>query len=473
MHIHKGNLAFIFIYTDDTESEAATKSKNFLSYLSIEASRRPNCRVYWSKNIDEGLEIAVNDGMDRALVVREGCVIYSWESFLNLIDSQWTPNHFLMGHILDRKEKYYELHNQCFMIDLIKFKQLGLPSYHSYDIPSKKCVQVQRSTDNFHDDYTPTSISKGVGEVAVESLYRGGLWIHLGLSAGYDMSPFDRKMRKTKDYYYTANQQDYEASKVYIEDRLENDTISFFMFNTEDLEPTPFEGPIEKMVIPASGLKPLYLLKQSGVLNPSTAGKKTHVVIYDKTHFQLEVFRKIIFEWDGKNYKDYVVNLCGHDLLKGQAWEEYDRKQFHQVFRDEQEFIHWFSEIKHCVDFEFIRANPLARNFKSKPWIPQSDEGSNTIIYLSNIFHYLPTSIDFSLNYRIQILNEFMNHLKDRGPNTWVDFCSLKKSSPVDIKVTSQTIQAKDFVESPLLPQPWEAIRNGESYSPLIRENSL
>ena len=128
-----------------------------------------------------------------AVVIEEGMFFKN-----NLMPPKHT-DYDLVGHILDRKEKYYELHRQHFIINVEKWKELGAPSFTTQEVGS--VTEVKRSQDNFHDDYTPTWIeTKNVQNIKKTKLRYGGHVISEFLKAGLRVRPFENKERSDKNF---------------------------------------------------------------------------------------------------------------------------------------------------------------------------------------------------------------------------------------------------------------------------------
>lgn len=464
-------LAFLLIYSLRQSDEAHIKSKNYLSYIAAELRNHRDGQVFWGQSEDELIRKAHAEGFDYALLVREGTVFSGWSTFLEHIEAEWTPDHFCTGHILDRKDRYYEIHNQAFFVDLHKMAQLGFPSYDR-DLNSTSLIQnlhilqnVERSEENFHDDYTPHWIKKGEGLQSFSKISRGSRWISLALTKGYKISAFNHAARGNKHFFYPEHQESYLQNKVYIKDLIDLDAASFYIFNTESLEKRDGIKPLDKLIVPASGLMPFYILKNYGYTGEHDTGRKTRVIIYDINHIQTEIYRKLIHEWDGRNYKRYAKWLCGPNLIKGERWEPLDRKIFDELFESDDHFCEWLNQLKQNCEFDFIRANGLASNFKKQPWLV-SDQSQSSYISLSNIFHYWPTAVEFSYRFRMERLNDLMFHLSQHSPETWVNYCSVDKDENGALRPDTKLIQAKNFLPVKIHALPWEeGYRENSSYT--------
>jgi hypothetical protein len=456
MGFESRKIAFLLVYTLKTNTEGFMRSKNYLSYIGAELNNYKGGKVFWGTDEDQLIKDAYSDNYDYGFIIREGTVFLSWSGFLEAIEKIWTPEHFCLGHILDRKERYFEIHNQCIFLDLNKIEKMGFPSFKK-DLDSPQCLRrIERSTENFHDDYTPLWISVAEGNMSVQKLNRGSRWLSLALDSGYRVGPFPKEARDHKEFYYPEHEESYESNKIYIQDRAAIDTQSFFLYNTEDFAKNDDIKPLNRLIMPASGLMPLYILKHYGyAADPDINRGQTEIYIYDIGHIHLETYRKIIFDWDGEKYRQYLEWLLGPCLLKGKQWEKFDRVLFEKYFGCNQGFRDWLGKVKQHCEFIFIQGNALAKKFKREPWLelPEDQVG---YLSLSNVFHYWPTSIEYSYRYRLETLNELMTHLSQKSPHLWVNFCRPEKGESGVVAPRSSLIQARDYQpETPVL-MPWE-----------------
>tara|TARA_Y100000590_G_scaffold270442_1_gene303692 strand:- start:8901 stop:10172 length:1272 start_codon:yes stop_codon:yes gene_type:complete len=139
-----------------------------------------------------------------ALVVKEGNIVdvdLFPDFIFNTIGTDDIVDYSLIGHILDKKERYYNLHNQMFLINVDHWKQVGSPTFDR--AKNIELQNVNRSTDNFHDDYTPTSITKGEGKhTYTNNTAQGSQVISALLENNYKVRPFQEQERHKKTCCY-------------------------------------------------------------------------------------------------------------------------------------------------------------------------------------------------------------------------------------------------------------------------------
>ena len=83
------------------------------------------------------------------------------EYFFSIFDRTIRDNDALYGHILDRKDNYYELHFQCYAYNLHVIKKLNFPFFGKEEDNHVMETEVPlRSSENHHHDYTPLWVTK-------------------------------------------------------------------------------------------------------------------------------------------------------------------------------------------------------------------------------------------------------------------------------------------------------------------------
>ena len=116
----------------------------------------------------------------------------------------------LMCHIIARDKLYPGLDPQFFVIDLIKWTQVGQPAFESTVTTFQACT-VTQSQNHVHDDYTPMWIHAGNETQTYVACEFGSVVIRDFLAAGYTVGNFDTELRSRKwNLYPNHNQTDLE-----------------------------------------------------------------------------------------------------------------------------------------------------------------------------------------------------------------------------------------------------------------------
>lgn len=300
-------------------------------------------------------------------------------------------NNELIGHILDFDDRYYELHDQCFVINTEAYRKCNSPQYeysHNVDL-----INVERSQENFHDNYTPLWIKKGIGSKNYTSTGKGSLLISKFLENGLNISPFTEEQRRHKFFMYNDLTQKY-GSYLRIETNL-----SDLVFNcaTEPLMNQTNED-IHRIVSPANGLQALAIIDKC---------PNVHTIEFnDINESQLAFTRHIIKNYTGNNF----VDLCKNAPYKLHTENEDDIRKYEQEFLNNlstsfDELSMRLQNIKHSIHFE------RKSFFEIEQFRHSVQQNRNTLYNFSNILsykktYYLYSQIHFNLMIKILAAEE-------------------------------------------------------------------
>lgn len=242
----------------------------------------------------EGFEKARSMSNRFALFVNAGTVFSDINIFLEQLEQY--PHKGLIGHIIDTKDKtrFFNLDEQCFFLDLNKFKQ------DDFRISSFLSKPPQRSDKNLHDDYTPLWLKPGINE---EQLWNGTAFgerllanqLSKDIAVNWNMTSRDNKtFLYSKDdlVRWQHDQLDYT-------DLAES---QLWVFNNETI-PKVNEN---ILLTPASGLCWIKNL----ILSPV---KKIELV--DISNKQLALAEQLWLTWDGLNYGAFVFNFIQQNKI--------------------------------------------------------------------------------------------------------------------------------------------------------------
>jgi hypothetical protein len=347
------------------------------------------------QGLDEDLLLKqASDKYKYAVVLSTGTEFINGDRFFQEVKTtiKESNDFFLIGHIPDRDEGYYELHDQCYIINLEKYKLIGCPTVGEFAYYSSH-VQTEplRSKENIHDDYTPVWVKPG--HILKEYKHKWHGWNILSQAFKHDLPVivFPEQFRINKKFYYPNYEPSFvqASSYLYGKQQVAAQTL-FYPYNTEHVIQVDFKGPIQQLVIQASGLQFVEYLRLYGY------DENTVVRFVDYNLFALECMHEIVTNWNGENYLEFVkgyadtrtrfVNKTGDQWLTmtGQT-QTVDQSLWQDILKK--------------VKFEF-RHEDLVLNLglDISTWV---DLKPNTIIHLSHIFNYDPVSTFCPLKYRI------------------------------------------------------------------------
>ncbi len=252
--------------------------------------------VFVSLDEDTLLSHVANLDFKHAVVFSTGTEFISGNNFFKEIDKLCESDFFIHGHILDRQEAYYELHQQCYLINLDKYNTLDRPLLGSQQLGSLHTqIAPIRTSENLHDNYTPLSITPGNSQIEYKHKMHGWNLISEGLLRGYKIVAFTERIRQYKKYYYPENPVEFLNQISWAHARY-NYCMTEFV-HTSHTESFDVNDTYDQLIITASGIE---LLKYA---NPDA-----NIIVYDYNQKSLDYYKTII---DWKNIEFVKVDLLG------------------------------------------------------------------------------------------------------------------------------------------------------------------
>ena len=290
------------------------------------------------------------------------------------------PERFVIGHIMNRKDRYPGLHRQMLVVNLKVWEQLGKPPYDEQGVfwDRKRLYRnFAVSESKISAEYTPDWIKSKDGTSPYSYTEDGANWIDIALSNGITIDNFDLNIRECKVFLYPYedtmqlekvwnNLQDeleidkltnYSAKswmrKLAYQEHIEKDRV--YAFNTERLsaEGVRSAGPIDALFSAAAGFKPLALLRNNEF------HEKTVVHYYDWCNASLDFKRDLLETWDGR---DFHLWLLKNDLKYNFSstyrgnYEEFWKLEITNEFGSDDQFQELWNRYRklehqyHCID---------------------------------------------------------------------------------------------------------------------------
>jgi hypothetical protein len=342
-------IAFCFIDNIHQYKSAWTQEliKNLSDYTISNLSVK-GYDVYQSESEDDALSRVVEMNYTHAVVFSTGTEFINGRDFFKEIESLVKTDFYVYGHILDRGDAYYELHHQCYLINLKKYQELGCPEIGQTKLGNSHQTQVpRRSMENIHDNYTPLWIEPGNYDRVYNHKLHGWNLVSKILAAGGTVYAFDEKIRNNKKHYYPEAQIEFLKHVSWAYSRYQHCANEFIHTSNTELVNAP-NNDYEQIITPASGTWFVDYIKTD---HPVT------VVYYDYNQKSLDYWQANAPVINNVTYKFVKVDLLG----------------------------------KYSVE-------QLIVNLEKK-----------TLINLSNIFCYEGTAMFSSLEYRLQKEIELIN----------------------------------------------------------------
>lgn len=299
----------VFCIVDDISTYANNEIKNTIKNIADYTVSNLICKGYdvkVGKNEDSLLREVANK-YQYAVVMSPGTEYINGFAFFEALEKLIKQDFFVAGHVLDRTmhDAYYELHHQCYVINMQHYKLLGNPiiGFFEKDSPHRQ-FKPARSKSNWHDDYTPRVVAPGIQEEHYKHKCHGWNLLKLAFENNLPVIVFDEDIRNNKKHYYPESPKDFNECKKYIEYKLDYCENQFV--HTDNTEWTMgITEKFEQVIIPASGL--LYL-------DNIDTGK---VIFYDYNQRALDYWAKNIKRNNHISYKFVKTNLLEDiDLVK-------------------------------------------------------------------------------------------------------------------------------------------------------------
>lgn len=250
--------------------------------------------VYQWIDEDVLLKHVANLGYTHAVVLSTGTEFINGSKFFKAIEALTQVDFLVAGHILDRKDAYYELHHQCYVVNLFHYNMLGQPIIGKQELGSQH-VQVApyRTTNNYHDDYTPRAIVAGT--ILTDYQHRCHGWNILSEAFGNNLPVvvFDDIVRNNKIHFYPENPKDFYKQLGWAYHRLNYCRNTFVHTDNTETISLPVKQ-YKQIVTPASGVW------FTNYLAPGAT-----VIMYDYNQSSLDYWKKY--------YPEFEFVLC--DLL--------------------------------------------------------------------------------------------------------------------------------------------------------------
>lgn len=364
------------------------------------------------------------------------------------------PDFFIMGHILDRKDYWYELHDQCFVLNLEHYRALGCPSYGTQRHGKFEMMKPERATENFHHDYTPLWVKPSREFAMYSGLENGHSLLAEGFKAELPMIAFPQRLRVSKFQFSPPVRESFARKYWWWEARIKELDRLFYAFNTESIPPLA-EGytikPLKRLYTVSSGLLFFKVLKRF----PFASGCIVH--FYDTSLHGLQIMRQIVQNWDGRDYPAFLKRVSpeGALILNFQDAEQKWRKHL-EDYGGEALWLEWFNRVKTHCQFRFHEANVFSEEMEWAQWLePDPDPHADALFWLSNVFHFRYTSAMRSLEERFLMQRSMLQWLAKRNPNIFVYMCSA--IGPADTVASRGIFKAADYdVQTTQVPRIWK-----------------
>ena len=292
--------------------------------------------IFCEDDIQTILEKAYDDNNDFCVVLAAGCQIRNWRFYLDLEEFLKENKFGVAGHPLWWPDKAWpELHHQFFIVNLKAWKKSGKPGFGTWENSVHDLPVLERSEENFHDDYTPLWIKSTGKTKPTGGAGQGWQLMAAMFNNGYPVITLSEKLRLSKFYTYPEHEtekfenslntltsykdQNWNQAKWIDDSKYVKDQI--WLFNSEGIKIFNNHGPYDTIVNTASGFK-LFDLFDSRIK------ETTNCVIYDFNQKSLDWYEHF-HNWKNDDLLECIRSFKhrGHFTWSGKWNSEYDETQ--------------------------------------------------------------------------------------------------------------------------------------------------
>jgi hypothetical protein len=385
----------VFCIIDNTDSYANSWTRELIknqSDFNVTNINSKGYDIYQGFDEDTLLALSCEKNYKYAVVFSTGTEFINGLSFFFEIEKLIKDNVFIAGHILDRGDAFYELHHQCYLLNLEEYKKLKCPSIGKQELGAEhKSLKPLRSAENWHDDYTPKWVAPGNTVKNYNHKCHGWNILKIAFDNNLKVSVFDEQIRNSKKHYYPENQTEFLNHVQWAYQRLNYCANTFVHKSNTEITNQDLKN-VEQIVTTASGLFWIPFLND----------KNSRVVLYDYNQNSLDYWKS---------------NL---PKLKN-------------------------------VSYDFIKVDLLTDNLN----LDFLDRNKKTFINLSNIFAYEGTSFFYNLDHRIYKENQALSHIRELLPESIVNFSGRAATGFINLPLYGMAKELKNTDTRFLLPPTW------------------
>ena len=353
-------------------------------------------------------------------------------------------NYSVLAHILEdnpenKEQGFYSLHNQCALINLNHWRHVGSPSWGNHtNVDNVTLPLVNRSTEDFHDGYTPFYILPTTETRQYTGPVREG-WNLAStlLSHGFSIGNFSEELRKFKMHFYPEVGTDLEKildgnSTIEPVEPNQRDYVrltdfsgfqgSVYVFNTDSMNRDYIaydkSTKLDNLYCVAAGFKPIQFLDQC------KWDSTTRVIYFDYSDSALAFKEWLLKNWDGRNYLDIIQHYIAHvDPTFSPIW--FGKKEYTDqwektmdVFGGEAAWLDLWNRYR-ALEHRFLKINLYYE--RSELIADMNQHQGNNLIWFSNSFYTEASLRHFKPAWLKSVYDTFINELKLN--NTSLQIC--------------------------------------------------
>jgi hypothetical protein len=324
---------------------------------------RSNVDIICGDEIHEILNEALIKKYEYCVIQSSGCTLKSFDYDKEIRDFINENNFGIAGHILSWPGRWLELHHQFFIVNVSAWKEVGCPEFGDWCSEEQLLPVVERSIENFHDDYTPLWVKYSNKQEYQSNAGQGWKLLSSMFLNDWPVITLSEKLRFNKFYYYPEfNTEKFESSiktltpyegQNWNQVKLINDAKSvkdqIWLFNSESMSINN-EGKFNLVVNTASGFKLFDIFKNKKLdLN----GK---IIVYDFNIKSIQWY-KHLHTWKTNDIVECIKSFSEKDYFTWLGKTDHSRfvmdhsfdlsiKELMDHFGGTESFIKYWSDFK-------------------------------------------------------------------------------------------------------------------------------
>jgi hypothetical protein len=466
----ENNIVYCILNNIDQQSgtysqEVARNVSDFILSLML----KRNNDIIIDDNSDDLLLRAASDNFySHAVVMITGTHTGLSERLFDLIENKCKDHFTISGHILDRGDAYYEIHNQFYIVNLQEYKRLGKPKMGDvvWNEEHQKLEPIRSEECVRGDNEIPVWVKKGTSIKTYKHKRHGWNFIDVGLKNDAIFCDVGDDIRNNKNYLY------YEYDHVFfrhVPNLFNYSLICNNMVTPWNSDSIPnnlsiSEPSVDHYISTGTGLNWMCNLLKMGY-HP-----KTKVTFIDLSSNVLSFMKVLIDEWDGKDYASFYMKQLkfipfGYnlDLTNHEKNIRHWFDNFKTNFNDFEEVWNKLKQLK----FEFI----LFDFFAIDNWsFIKKDEV--TFVNVSDAFNHAPYAHYSPVKFRVARENALINNIKKINENVWLYIPTrlghfYQKELNIDERIMFGRVNEFNLWDiNEFMCPPWHE-KNWKSYCPI------
>ena len=399
-------------YHSTTAQEMARNISDYFLYFLITR----NYDIFINDSTDALLsEVAKDDFYTHAVVVATGTHTELTNRLFDAVEEKCKEDFTLAGHILDRNDSYYEIHNQFFIMNMKEFKRLGMPAMGDveWNSPHYK-IEPLRSVESVKDNDLPIWIKQGWKERQYKEKRHGWNFINIGLENNAVFCDLGTKIRNHKFYLYCEYDHIFYRQVPQLHGFILTCNNMVTPWNSDSL-PTHIKinDTLDHYITTGTGLNWIQNLINLGY------NSSTKVTFTDINYAVLDFMQSLIEEWDGTDYASFYMSKLKRIPNN---YKDYD------LVNHENKIRNWFIDFKnnfpnfkqHWTEIKRLKFNYILIDYYADNNYDFINTDENTFMNISNIFNYVPFAPFSTVKFRVARENNLIKSLQNLNPNIWL-----------------------------------------------------